>query len=75
MTQEKAIKNTSGKTFVVPLNIDFFKRPVYSYPLKEDLTVSRSLNSTEKVTLFSRDNVVMFVMLSIEWKVLQFHRK
>ena len=48
---------------------------MYSYPLKEDLIVSRALNSTEKVTLFSRDNVVMFVMLSIEWKVLQFHRK
>ena len=48
-TQENAIKKTFDKKFAIPLDFDFFKHPVYSYGLKEDLIVRLELNSSEKV--------------------------
>ena len=44
-TQENAIKKTSDKRLAIPLDFDFFKRPVYPYGLKEDLIVRLALNS------------------------------
>ena len=54
-TQKNAIKKTFDKRFVIPLDFDFFKHPVYPYGLKEDLTVRRDLNSAEKVILCTGD--------------------
>ena len=34
-TQENAIKKTFDKRFVIPLDFDFFKHPVYPYGLKK----------------------------------------
>ena len=48
-TQENAIKKTFDKKFAIPLDFDFFKHPVYSYGLKEDLIVRLELNSSENV--------------------------
>ena len=50
-TQKNAIKKTFDKRFVIPLDFDFFKHPVYPYGLKEDLIVRLELNSAEKVIL------------------------
>ena len=33
-TEENAIKNTLDKRFAIPLDFDFFQRPVYPYGLK-----------------------------------------
>ena len=44
-TQENAIKKTFDKRLAIPLDFDFFKRPVYPYELKEDLIVRLALNS------------------------------
>ena len=49
ITQENAIKQTFDKRF------DFFKHPLYSYRLKEDLIVRLELNSSEKVILCTGD--------------------
>ena len=38
-TQENTVKKTIAKRFLVPLDFDFFKHPVYPYGLKEDLIV------------------------------------
>ena len=38
-TQEYAIKKTFDKRFALLLDFDFFKHPVYSYGLREDLFV------------------------------------
>ena len=43
-TQEIAIKKF-GKRFAIPLDLDFFKQPVYPYILKKDLIVRLELNS------------------------------
>ena len=48
-TQENAIKKTFDKKFAIPLDFEFFKHPVYSYGLKEDLIVRLELNSSENV--------------------------
>ena len=50
-TQGNAIKKTFDKRFVIPLDFDFFKHPVYPYELKEGLIVRLELNSSEKVIL------------------------
>ena len=50
-TQENAIKKTFGKRFAVPLDLPFFKHPLYPYGIKEDLIVRLELNSSEKVIL------------------------
>ena len=54
-TQENAIKKTFDKRFVIPLEFDFFKHPVYPYGLKEDLIVRFELNLSEKVILYTGD--------------------
>ena len=54
-TQKNVIKKTFDKRFVIPLDFDFFKHPVYPYGLKEDLIVRLELNSVEKVILCTGD--------------------
>ena len=50
-TQENAIKKTFDKRFSIPLDFGFFKHPVYTYSLKENLIVRLELNSPGKVIL------------------------
>ena len=49
--QENAIEIKFDKRFLIPLDFDFFKHPVYPYGLKENLIVRPELNSSEKVIL------------------------
>ena len=49
------IKKTFDKRFAIPLDLDFFKHPVYPYGLKEDLIVRLELNSSEKAILYTGD--------------------
>ena len=49
--QENVIKETFDKRFAIPLDFDFFKRPMYPYGLSEDLIVRLELKSSEKVIL------------------------
>ena len=50
-TLENAIEKTFDKTFLVRLDFDFFKHPVYPYGLKKDFTIRLELNVSEKVIL------------------------
>ena len=45
-TQENATEKTFDKWFAIPLDLDFFRHPVYPYGLKEDLIVRIELNSS-----------------------------
>ena len=54
-TKENAVKKTFVERFTITLYFDFFKHPVYSYGLKEDLIVSIELNSSEKEILCNED--------------------
>ena len=54
-TLNNAIKKTFDNRFVIPLDFDFFKHPVYPYGLREDLIVRLELNSAAKVILCSGD--------------------
>ena len=45
-TQENTIEKTFDKWFAIPLDLDFFRHPVYPYGLKEDLIVRIELNSS-----------------------------
>ena len=49
----------------MPLDFDFFKRPVYPYGLKENLTVRVELNSSEKVILFNGDTTATYKLSDI----------
>ena len=64
-TQENAIKQTLDKRFVISLDFDFFKHPVYPYRLKEDLIVRLELNSSEKVILCTGDTNASYKLLNI----------
>ena len=44
--QENAIKKVFEKRFVISLDFDFFKHPVYPYGLKKDLIIRLELNSS-----------------------------
>ena len=71
-TQDNAMKKTFGKMFAISLDFDFFKRPVYPYGLKEDLTVRLELNSSEKVTLCTGDTSAVYKLsdISLEYDVI-----
>ena len=47
-TQENVIKKTYDKRFAIPLDFDFFKHPIYSNGLKEDLFITTELNSAKR---------------------------
>ena len=61
-TQENAIKKTFDKRFAIPLDFDFFKHPVYSYGLKENLIVMLELN---KVILRAGDTSASYKLSDI----------
>ena len=71
-TKENAIKKTFGKSFAIPLDFDFFKHPLYSYGLKEDLIVRLELNSSEKVILCSGDSAAKYKLsdISLEYDAI-----
>ena len=54
-TKENLIKKTFEKRFVIPLDFDFFKHPVYPYSIKENLIARLEVSFSEKVILCSRD--------------------
>ena len=71
-TQENAIKKTFDKRYTIPLDFDFFKRPVYPYGLKEDLIVRLELNSSEKVILCTGDTSARYKLsdISLEYDAI-----
>ena len=71
-TQENAIKQTLDKRFVISLDFDFFKHPVYPYRLKEDLIVRLELNSSEKVILCTGDTSATYKLsdISLEYDAI-----
>ena len=74
--QENAIQKTLDKEFLIPLNFDLFKHPVYPYDgLKEDLIVRLELNSPEKVILCTGDANATYKLsgISLEYDAI-FHK-
>ena len=71
-TQENAIKKMFDKQFAISLDFDFFKRPVYSYGLKEDLIVRLELSSSEKVILCTGDTNATYKLsdISLEYDAI-----
>ena len=50
-TTENAVKKTLGKRFAISLDFEWFKQPVSTYYLHENVFVSIELNKPEKVML------------------------
>ena len=71
-TQESAIKKTFDKRFAIPLDLKFFKHPVYPYGLKEDLIVRVELNSSEKVILCTGETNAKYKLpdISLEYDAI-----
>ena len=59
-THENVIKKTYDKRFAIPLDFDIFKRPVYPYGLKEDLSITIELNTAKEVILCSGDTNAIY---------------
>ena len=59
------IKNAFGKRFAVPLNLEFFKHPVYRYRINKNLIVRLELNSAENVILCCRDKAATYKLSDI----------
>ena len=68
-TQENAIKKTFDERFATPLDFDFFRHPVYSYGLKEDLIDKLELN---KVSFCTGDTSAAYKLsdISLEYDVI-----
>ena len=64
-TQENAIKKRFDKRFLILLDFDFFRHPVYPHGLKEDLVVRLELNSSEKVVLCTGDTSTTYKLSNI----------
>ena len=71
-TQENAIKKTFDKRFSIPLYFDFFKHPVYTYGLKEDLIIRLESNSSGKVVLCTGDTNATYKLsdISLEYDAI-----
>ena len=67
-----AVKKTFDKSFVILLDFDFFKNPVYPYGLKEDFIVRPELNSSEEVILCTEDTSATYKLsdISLEYDVI-----
>ena len=63
---------TLDNRFIIPLDFDFFKHPVYRYGLKEDLIVRLELNSSEKVILCFGDTNAKYKLsdISLEYDTI-----
>ena len=64
------IKKTFDKRFEIPLDLDFFKHPVYPYSLKEDLIIRLELNSSEKVILCPGDTSATYKLSDISLPIV-----
>ena len=64
-TQENATKKRFDKRFLILLDFDFFRLPVYPYGLKEDLIVRLELNSSEKVVLCTGDTSTTYKLSNV----------
>ena len=53
------------KVFAIPLDIDFFKHPLYPYGLKEDLSIAIELNSAKEVILCTGDTNAVYKISDI----------
>ena len=71
-TQEDAIIKAFGKRFLIPLDFDFLKHPVYPYGLKEDLSARPELSSSENVILCSGDTATAYKLsdISLEYDAI-----
>ena len=71
-TQENVIRKTFDKRFLIPLDFDFFKHPVYPYRLREDLIIRLELNSPEKVILCIGDTSATYKLsdISLEYDAI-----
>ena len=69
-THENTTKKTFDKRFVIPLDFDFFKHPVYPYGL--NLFVRLELNSPEKVILCTGDTNATYKLsdISLEYDAI-----
>ena len=63
--QENVVLKPFEKRFAIPLDFDFFKRPVYPYGLKEDLIVKLELNSSEKIVFCTRNTSAIYKLSDI----------
>ena len=70
-SQVCAIKKKFSKRFPIPLDFDFFRYPVHSYDLKEDLIVGLELKSSEKVIVGTEDTAATCKLsdISLEYDV------
>ena len=70
--QENAIKKTFDKRFAIPSIFDFFKHPVYTNGLKEDLIGRLELNYSEKVILCTADTSLTYKLsdISLEYDAI-----
>ena len=64
-TQENAVKKTLDNRFAIPLDFDFFKHPIYSHGLKEDLIVRIRKNSAGKIILCTGDTSATYKLSDI----------
>ena len=71
-TQESAFKKTLDNQSVIPLDLDFFKHPIYPYGLKEDLIVRIELNSAGKLILCAGDSSAIYKLsdISLEYDAI-----
>ena len=63
--EEKAIKETLGKKFCIPLDFDIFKQPVYHFGLNEPLKVKLVFNSVENIILATGDKDAKYTISNI----------
>ena len=70
-TKDNTIK-TFDKWFALCLDFDFSKHHIYSYGPKENLIVNLEFNSSEKVTLCSRDTTATYKFsdISLEYDAI-----
>ena len=63
--EEKAIKETLGNKFCMPLDFGIFKQPVYPYGLKEPLRVKLVFNSASNIILATGDKDAKYTITNI----------
>ena len=64
-TQENVIKKTYDKRFVIPLDFEFFKHPVYPSGFEEDLAITIELNSAKEVILCTGETNAIYKISDI----------
>ena len=64
-TEEKAIKETLGNKFCIPLDFGIFKQPVYPFGLTESLRVKLVFNSASNIILATGDKDAKYTITNI----------